>query len=166
MDGVNCTGCGKPLYDGDWKSKSGLCRACAEAKHDAKPGGKLLKNWWIILIVAVFAVIGIMGYIGSTMPEAPDVIIGEDGKPTEDALFRFTSIAHNAVKDNLKAPSTAEFDETTEVWYMYEDGVYGISGDVTAENSFGVPLKGPYFVKFKCWGLDYGENEVLEVEID
>lgn len=36
MEERNCTACGKALHEGDWVSKSGLCRACAEAKYDEK----------------------------------------------------------------------------------------------------------------------------------
>lgn len=162
MESANCTGCGKALVNGDWKSKSGLCRACAESKYD-EHHKKTYLIWIFISIAVIFAAIA---FLAVYSPDVPTVIIGDDGKPTQEALSQFSYIAQSAVMDNLKAPSTADFDATSESWYMFEDGVYGMSGDVTAENSFGVPLKGPYFVKFKCWGFGYDEYEILEVVIE
>lgn len=273
MEVKNCTNCGKELHDGEWVSKSGFCRTCAEKLIKQTEPVIFNKHWLVILLMCIFGgVFGIhrfaTGKMGSGLiylltggifgigvivdiiliasnqfteaqgeaikmripndfyrepmtvkraeiehdadeqnehplanntpedtkkkqkkyliiiataiafaaitltiaitqaPKHPYAVLGTDGKPTEYALDRFVSIAHKAVRDNLKAPKTAEFDATEENWYMFEDGVYGVSGNVTADNAFGVPIAGDYFVKFECWGLDYDENEVLEVELE
>lgn len=63
MSDRSCTGCGKAIHDGDWVSKSGLCRACAEAKYDAKNQKKYLK--WIIISVSAMILVWVSVVVGS-----------------------------------------------------------------------------------------------------
>jgi len=76
MDSVNCTGCGKVLLDGDWKSKSGLCRACAEAKHDAKNKSKYVK--WLIISVSALILVWISIVIFSFYGNGSSVTPSDD----------------------------------------------------------------------------------------
>ena len=59
MDGVTCTNCGRPLQDGDWKSKSGYCRTCA--KKLIKQTEPIIFNyhWLTILLLCIF-----VGFLG------------------------------------------------------------------------------------------------------
>ena len=166
MGETKCNGCGKPLYDGDWKSKSGLCRACAEAKLDKKPGRKKTKYWWAYVIAAVLALYIVAFVIFKFFPTPPVVIFTDDGELSLEAQYVAVSIVEDAVKDELKAPSTAVFDHSEDFYIIDDDNSVIFSGDVTAENSFGVPLKGTYIVIFKIWGLESDENEVLEVMME
>lgn len=159
MDQVTCTQCGRPIFEGDWKSKSGLCRSCAEIALQKKRK----KRWWIYLIIVYFIAVIIAA---QTVDPQEESILDANGYPTQRAVLRFQVIAERAVKDNLKAPKTAEFDTLYDKYFIYDEtDTYGYSGTVTAENSFGVPLTDDYFVKFKCWGYEYDEYEILSVTI-
>lgn len=56
-------------------------------------------------------------------------------------------IAEDAVKEQLKSPSTAEFSPKDETTFTIEDNVWEISGWVDAQNSFGATIRNTYTVK-------------------
>ncbi|MPM30224.1 hypothetical protein SDC9_76772 [bioreactor metagenome] len=172
MDDLYCARCGKQIIDG-WVSKSGYCHPCAseiraqrEIEANQKEAHKkqmLKKYWWVILLVGITL---LNSFIALTMPRTPDTLLDANGKLTTEGEIWFSIIAENAVKDGLKAPKTAEFDHGDDHYYVYSKvDTYGYSGTVTAENSFGVPLTGEYYVIFRCWGLEPDQYEIISVEI-
>jgi hypothetical protein len=166
MDQTNCTGCGKPLYEGDWVSKSGLCRACAEERQRAKDKVKFKKYWWAYLIGAIIFLDLVAMAVFKSIPTPPVVIFTDDGELSLDAQYAAISIVEDAVRDMLKAPDTAVFDHSEDFYIIDDDKSVTFSGEVTAQNSFGVPLRNTYIVIFNIWGLGNDENEVLDVMIE
>ena len=165
MDQTTCTGCGKPLNDGDWKSKSGLCRECAEEKHKTKEKAQRKKYLWAYIVGAILLLDLIGIAVFKLIPAPPVVIFTEDGELSLDAQYATISIVEDAIRDILKAPDTAVFDHSDDFYILGDDNVVIFSGEVTAENVFGVPLKNNYVVNFKIWGLESDEYEVLEAAV-
>ncbi len=172
MDELFCKKCGRAITDG-WVSKSGYCRPCAseiraarelEAKQKEHVTKQMLKKyWWAIVLVGITI---LTSFVALIMPSTPDTVLDANGKVTTEGEIWFSIIAENAVKDNLKAPKTAEFDHGDDHYYTYSKAdTYGYSGIVTAENSFGVPLTDEYYVIFRCWGLDSDQYEIVSVQI-
>jgi len=59
MDSVNCPRCEKALHDGDWKSKSGYCRACAKKLLKQKEPIIFNYHWLVVLLMCIF-----VGFLG------------------------------------------------------------------------------------------------------
>ena len=62
--------------------------------------------------------------------------------------FDAMAIAEKTVKDNLKAPSTAEFCKHKECSITCSGDTWTVSGYVDAQNSFGTFLRNDFTVKF------------------
>jgi len=62
MESSNCTNCGKLLNDGDWKSKSGLCRACAEESYNNRNRPKYVM--WIVIVACSMAIVWVSACAG------------------------------------------------------------------------------------------------------
>lgn len=73
MESSNCTNCGKLLNDGDWKSKSGLCRACAEAQYDEKNKKKYIRFIYIGLAVIFVSVVTLLVTLWPDLPSAKEL---------------------------------------------------------------------------------------------
>lgn len=83
MGQQSCTNCGKPLYEGDWVSKSGLCKPCAEAKYDERNKPKHLK--WIIIIVSAMILTWVAVIVGAFYGQAPNA--GDSSKLADGFVF-------------------------------------------------------------------------------
>lgn len=149
---MTCTKCGKET---DWLSKSGYCKYCAnEILKKRKPQFK----WWHGLILFI-----LLGAIASAVNPYK-------GTSSDDNSMLFVdlgTIAEIAVKDNLKAPSTAEFPELYEYEYRQSNddpNVYFVSGYVDAENSYGAKLRNDFIVKFRYTSFE--DYEILDVVIE
>lgn len=147
---MNCVKCGKET---DWVSKSGYCEACAdEILKKRKPQFK----WWHAVILVI-----LLGALASAVNSYK-----QTSSDTERLTY-LSTIAENAVKDNLKAPSTAEFPQFYKYEYIQskeEADTYFVFGYVDAENSFGAKLRNDFAVKMRYVGpRDY---EILEVIIE
>lgn len=59
MEVKNCTNCGKELHDGEWVSKSGFCRVCAEKLIKQTEPVIFNKHWLVILLMCIFG--GVFG---------------------------------------------------------------------------------------------------------
>ena len=65
----------------------------------------------------------------------------------------------------MKAPDTAEFSHRNDT-YTVEDGkTVTYYGTVTAQNSFGVPLRCSYVVVYVVWGLDFDEYQIVSADL-
>lgn len=159
-----CTNCGKET---EWVSKSGYCKECAETALDQKNGSAggartpIYRKWWFWLIVVI-----ILGSVanGLNSEGEPSGYFKADGSLKIDVAGDFKFIAQKAVKQYLKAPSTAEFETRYDQWASYGEDVYSLSGTFTAQNSFGVPLEDEYLVQF-WYGGDYDAYEIRTVII-
>lgn len=63
----------------------------------------------------------------------------------------------DAIKERLKAPSTAEFDSTAA-----GSGTWTVTGTVDAENSFGAKLRSTY----QCSVIIDSEKDTVKVRVD
>lgn len=72
-----------------------------------------------------------------------------EADPTEDAKYGAQSVCQDFVKKRLKAPSTADFSETTANESTTNPGLWIVKGAVDAENSFGANLRNTYRCKVK-----------------
>jgi hypothetical protein len=151
-----CSKCG---IETEWQSKSGYCRKCAD---EVLRGQGIIRKWWFWLIVIVLA-----GVILRGVTSAPETVgyFNADGSLKTETASDFSFIAQKAVKEYLKAPSTAEFEGIHDTWYSFDNDVYALSGTFTAQNALGVPLESEFFVKF-WYGGDLDSYEVRIVAVD
>ncbi|MEU6204606.1 hypothetical protein ABZ814_13575 [Micromonospora musae] len=99
---------------------------------DASPPARSRRWWWIAAAVVVVLAAG-GGVAYAVMP-------GDEDKAVEQC--------QQAISDQLKAPSTAEYGEPA---VTSEDGNFGtyyeVTGVVDAENGFGATVRGDYRCK-------------------
>lgn len=99
---------------------------------DRTPPGiphKKSRAGWIAAIVfmAIFAVIGIASLIGS-------------GKPSAPGAGSASYYCEKAVGDHLTSPGSASYQSTA----TSDGNSWDVSGIVTSDNAFGVPVKAAY----------------------
>ena len=92
-------------------------------------------------ILAVFAV---LAFIGS-------VTGGDSGDDPETQKYGAESACKDWVKDQLKAPSTADFNDVT----ASGSGPWTVVGSVDAENSFGAKLRNRWTCTIRLEGDTY-----------
>lgn len=98
--------------------------------------------------------------------------LGNSSSKEEDNTSMVITIAQEAVKKQLKAPSTAKFPWGSDEYNIKEvasndDGFneYYISGYVDAENSFGAKIRTRFIVNLEL--SENGENyKILDVKLD
>lgn len=100
--------------------------------------GKNFKNGIISLVVLVLIVTAVIVLVPRN-PEGVDSY----GHDWADTLV----IAEDAVKEQLKSPSTAEFSPKDETTFEIDENVWTVSGWVDAQNSFGATIRNSYTVK-------------------
>lgn len=84
-------------------------------------------------------------------------------QPKDDELHKKAFIiAKDFVKQKLKAPSTADFNDDY-YWGSVFDDTYIIRSTVDAQNSFGAKLRNKWSVKLKFKGGDWGETSNWEL---
>ena len=132
---------------------------------------RTIKLHWKIVISSIFAVLLIAGITGEKTPEEiakekqenyndsiqsvhNDSLNNIPSVDTTALQVRAESNAKTAVKSILKAPSTAEFDDSnTRIW-LFPDSSVVIKGTVDAQNSFGAMLRNNFYVRMK-WKSDF-----------
>jgi len=111
--------------------------------------GKSIFSGIILLIFAVMLLLSMCNNSDS-----------DEGYDETDARI----FAEDAIRDVLKAPSTAEFSGLTETEVINEgNDVFTVRGWVDAENSFGAKLRSNYEVRLKITG-EYS-YELLDIEV-
>ncbi|WP_437582746.1 hypothetical protein ACSAGD_10790 [Paramicrobacterium sp. CJ85] len=113
-------------------------------KRDSDP-------WWKghskgVWAAGAFGVLVIAGGVGLSIVTAQNE--GEQdryGTPTEASMY-----CEDAVRDQLKAPDTAEFDTSAT-----GSGTYTVTGTVDSENSFGAMLRSD----FQCTVVIDGDTQ-------
>jgi hypothetical protein len=70
---------------------------------------------------------------------ASTILISCDYSDSEDPEFKATYNVEHYVRNQLKAPNSAEFSGTTAT--KIEDNIYLVTGSVDAQNSFGATLR-------------------------
>lgn len=131
----------------------------------------VIKLHWKIIISVFFAILVI---VSATDEKTPEEIAKEKQEnyndsiqmaredslnniPTVDTValqVRAESNAKTAVKSILKAPSTAEFDNSLiRIWLMPDSSVV-VKGAVDAQNSFGAMIRSNFYVRMK-WKDDF-----------
>jgi hypothetical protein len=70
------------------------------------------------------------------------ILYGASSEPSETGKqVTATRLCRDAVKDHLKAPTTAKFDSET---FTGSAGYYNITGQVSSENGFGAMIANRY----------------------
>jgi hypothetical protein len=135
----------------------------ATVKKPKKPIYKRVWFWLVVVFVLVFAIDSALSNYGASEPAG---YFKADGSLKSDVAVDFQFISEKAVRQYLAAPSTADFESLHNKYYTFDDDdIFAISGTVTAQNSFGVPLDAEFFVKFRYSG-NYKDYEILVVVID
>lgn len=84
-------------------------------------------------------------------------------KPEFDARLSAVTTAEIAVKNRLKAPSTAKFPVYTQAKVTHSGDVYTVVSYVDSQNGFGAILRSYFKVKMRLRGERF---EVLEVVVE
>ena len=93
----------------------------------------------IIVIVISALLLGIQALVKNKTP-----------KSTEPDMYEVVTMAEYFVKQNLKAPSTAEFCPVREAKIgRLGNNEYEVTGYVDAQNSFGAMIRSTYYVKMR-----------------
>jgi len=115
-----CPECGK-----DVSTEAATCPHCG-----AKPNRRVLPAY-------------LMAILGGLIVTA--LITGVANEPGPTEAERACAMAREFVKERLKAPATASFSECTS--WQEPGGGWEVKGYVDSENSFGVKLRAPFFVR-------------------
>lgn len=88
-------------------------------------------------------------------------------RDTSEHRTYYAAIAKEIVKNNLKAPSTAEFPWATEFKMQRNGDIVAVSSYVDAQNSFGAIIRSEWTVEFRVINIDLleYEYETLYVQI-
>lgn len=75
-------------------------------------------------------------------------ITGDNESSAQDDIGAFVA-ARRLVREQLKAPSTAEFCDYSAARIAYRAGEYTVAGWVDAQNSFGATLRKPFVCRVR-----------------
>lgn len=126
-----CPQCGAPI---------------AKSTPAAKGNGGL--NAVLIIVATIVALMVISPYItaykkAKMTPEEIRLVDAAEAEKSNDMNARF--VCTNFVRDSLKAPSTAEFQSSSEYLVKKQpDGSFAVAGIVDSQNSFGAKLRGAF----------------------
>jgi len=76
--------------------------------------------------------------------------------------------SEEAVKQLLKAPSTAQFPSETTNFWLLPDSTVVVKGAVDAQNSYGAMIRNRYYAKFK-WKIDQNKQEswsIIDIRLE
>jgi len=103
------------------------------------------KGKWDVKTIAIFIVLIVVAIIGLSVCSS-----GACDTGITDTEGHAIVAAKNAVRDQLKAPSTAKFSS---VWASKNnDGTWVVKGYVDAQNSFGATIRSSFKVMLKYNG--------------
>lgn len=124
-----------------------------------------MKGKTIIMIIALLSVFMLCGCLEETEEE-------KAANAEHDKNITIMTLAQEAVKANLKAPSTAKFPWSVEEYQIKETSsdnegmvLYWVSGHVDAENGFGAQIRSNFVVRLECTE-DLEKYKILDVRIE
>lgn len=137
---------------------------------------KILKNWkiWVGILIVLFVVLIAVIVNNSTKEANVDVKLFKLGeiinlRDTDKQLLRETTEKY--VKEHLKAPSTAQFENDFE-YICDEENIVKVKGYVDSQNSFGTMLRGQFLCEYFVVDsiidtlvyLKYNDTELLNIK--
>lgn len=137
----------------------------------------LIKKWWFWLGVIVVFVLGILFFVKNygSMEVNSDIAIqyklGDIITLSEKDKELLKNKTENYIKENLKSPSTAEFEESFE--YICDEGnIIKVKGYVDSQNSFGAMIRGKFVCEYFAIDgvidtlvyLKYDDTELLNIK--
>jgi len=108
----------------------------------------------VVLVFGFFCLVSLLGTCDSSQRGGHSAPGRKASKPTAtDAIYA----ARQVLKRVLKAPSTAEFPLAEDPSYRVSNtgDRWRVEGQVTAQNSFGVPLRQSWTVELDAVGTDW-----------
>lgn len=106
--------------------------------------------WPWVAVGVMFAVLALV--IGFSLTSG-----GEDDDYDSNTSYEAIAQCEDAIKDRLKAPTTAEFDSTAT-----GSGTWTVTGTVDAENSFGAKIRSSY----QCSVIIDNAKDTAKVRVD
>lgn len=91
------------------------------------------------------------------------ILFACSSKPSKPTKEQVLDKMHDFVKNELKAPATAEF--SGDEYKNDGDTVYLATGKVDAQNSFGAKIRETYLVKMRYLGGDVKQDSAWKVEL-
>lgn len=126
-----------------------------ESEKSKKLGKRL--NLALKILIPLVVIFGIMAII---------LMVKFPSKKEEDITPALVTIAQKEVKQNLKAPATADFPSAYSEYEFRNNGdVYYVSSYVDSENSFGAKLRSKYVIKFEYYP-ERKEYKILDIAIE